>query len=600
MIFIKVNTQLLPLKMCFFFMFACFGPMVGFLPTIAKQLGYSLTTYGASMTFMSVVSTILVPLSGVIVDKFRIKKTLFLVVILGMGVVALLFLFVPKAPLDLAITELKCDAKTTSMTVFNENNNLQTTNNITHYTVANHNSSDDLITCKLNCQYAELCGEGYKINNLKNQSDLSDLWMKTINDIENQNKYNQIDLTLMPKDVEQTEQIANSYIFQVLSVQINGTQILSPTCQCNLKTFCHITNCSNQKIIDVATSTTYRGNVLTLYQFWIFFTLVATFWACCTIASTIINPICLDTLGEKSAEDFGKQKCWGSIGWGGFSIFIGWLVDVFSFNKKDKDYSPVFYSTILITAFNFGVVKQIKVVETNKSEGRWKNMCGLFTKYYMISFCVWSIFNTLFHTIVTHFLFWYMEDLVAANNDPSQRAWLKTLQGLAQGIQCFGGEIPFFFWSGWIIRKMGYGNCMALVLAAMAVRMYLYTVIWNPVWIIAIELLNGVSYALGYSVKMSYAKMLAPPDTLNTIIGFIGFFDCIGESIGSLVGGYLFDTYGGVWSFRFFSYMSLLMCSITILTNYFGLTKESTTLKDNAESTNMDLKITNNNADKKI
>jgi len=122
-----------------------------------------------------------------------------------------------------------------------------------------------------------------------------------------------------------------------------------------------------------------------------------------------------------------------------------------------------------------------------------------------------------------------MEDLVSANNDYSQRAWLKTLQGLAQGIQCFGGEIPFFFWSGWIIRKMGYGNCMALVLAAMAVRMYLYTVIWNPVWIIAIELLNGVSYALGYSVKMSYAKMLAPPDTLNTIIGFIGFFDCIGK-----------------------------------------------------------------------
>lgn len=122
-----------------------------------------------------------------------------------------------------------------------------------------------------------------------------------------------------------------------------------------------------------------------------------------------------------------------------------------------------------------------------------------------------------------------MEDLVSVNNDHSQKAWLKTLQGLAQGIQCFGGEIPFFFWSGLIIKSMGYGNCMALVLAAMAVRMYLYTVIWNPAWIIVIELLNGVSYALGYSVKMSYVKMLSPPDSLNTIIGFIGFFDCIGK-----------------------------------------------------------------------
>lgn len=148
----SIPIMIIHVRKYFFFLIG-FGPMVGFLPTIAKQLGYSLTTYGASMTFMSVVSTILVPLSGVIVDKFRIKKTLFLVVILGMGVVALLFLFVPKAPLDLAITELKCDAKTTSMTVFNENNNLQTTNNITHYTVANHNSSDDLITCKVRIMY---------------------------------------------------------------------------------------------------------------------------------------------------------------------------------------------------------------------------------------------------------------------------------------------------------------------------------------------------------------------------------------------------------------------------------------------------------------
>lgn len=83
-----------------------------------------------------------------------------------------------------------------------------------------------------------------------------------------------------------------------MSVQINGTQILSPTCRCHLKTFCHIANCSNDKIIEVATVTTYRGNVLNLYQFWIFFALVATYWACTTISSALINPICLDALGR--------------------------------------------------------------------------------------------------------------------------------------------------------------------------------------------------------------------------------------------------------------------------------------------------------------
>lgn len=81
---------------------------------------------------------------------------------------------------------------------------------------------------------------------------------------------------------------------------------------------------------------------------------------------------------------------------------------------------------------------------------------------------------------------------------------------------------------------------------------------------------------------------------------FINYFCFAGESIGSLLGGYLFDTYGGVWSFRFFAYMSIFMCFINIAVNYFGLTKESITLSINAESTNMDLKMTNNDIDKKV
>jgi len=93
-------------------------------------------------------------------------------------------------------------------------------------------------------------------------------------------------------------QIANSYVFQVLSVQINGTQILSPTCQCQLKTLCRIMNCSDDKIMDVATVTTYRGSVLSLYQFWIFFALVVTYWTCTTVSAAILNPVCLETLGR--------------------------------------------------------------------------------------------------------------------------------------------------------------------------------------------------------------------------------------------------------------------------------------------------------------
>lgn len=118
-----------------------------------------------------------------------------------------------------------------------------------------------------------------------------------------------------------------------------------------------------------------------------------------------------------------------------------------------------------------------------------------------------------------------MEEQASANND---LMWIKTLQGLVLGVQCLGGEIPFFFLSGCIIKKTGHANCMALTLGCMAVKMYLYTVVPNPTWIALVELLNGLSFALGIALKMSYAKMIAPLDTLCTVVGLLSVVDNIG------------------------------------------------------------------------
>lgn len=58
---------------------------------------------------------------------------------------------------------------------------------------------------------------------------------------------------------------------------------------------------------------------------------------------------------------YGKQKCWSSVGWGTFSILMGWLVDVVSFNEPEKNYSPIFYSSIILTILELYVITKIKV-----------------------------------------------------------------------------------------------------------------------------------------------------------------------------------------------------------------------------------------------
>lgn len=112
----------------------------------------------------------------------------------------------------------------------------------------------------------------------------------------------------------------------------------------------------------------------------------------------------------------------------------------------------------------------------------------------------------------------------------SSQTWIKTLQGFAMGVQCFGGEVPFFFWSGWIIKRLGHLNCMSLVLGAFSLRFFAYSILTNPIWVLIIELFNGITFGLAYAVLMSYASVIAMPGTESTMIGLVGgVFEGLGE-----------------------------------------------------------------------
>lgn len=119
--------------------------------------------------------------------------------------------------------------------------------------------------------------------------------------------------------------------------------------------------------------------------------------------------------------------------------------------------------------------------------------------------------------MIWNFLFWHLENLAAAQEGCDQLSSMKTLQGLVMGIQCFGGELPFFFLSGWLLKKIGHVNAMSLVLLGFAVRFFCYSLLTNPWWVLPIELLNGVTFGVFYSTMASYASILAPPGTEATI-----------------------------------------------------------------------------------
>ena len=97
-------------------------------------------------------------------------------------------------------------------------------------------------------------------------------------------------------------------------------------------------------------------------------------------------------------------------------------------------------------------------------------------------FCLISIIH---FSLLQFFFVRYLEDLAALQGCGSLQ-WIKLLQGLVMGIQCFAGEAPFLFLSGipiffnyikinhlkkyllyylgWFLNKLGHVHTMTMIL----------------------------------------------------------------------------------------------------------------------------------------
>lgn len=115
-----------------------FGPLYGFLPTIARQLGYSVKTFGTIMMTMSILTMLMAPTVGCIFDKYRVKRRMFLLSITFIILDLICFMFVPKITSE-PTAELICNSRV-MLRIYNENK---------YNAVSLQQNVNELITCKV-------------------------------------------------------------------------------------------------------------------------------------------------------------------------------------------------------------------------------------------------------------------------------------------------------------------------------------------------------------------------------------------------------------------------------------------------------------------
>ncbi|XP_025200189.1 major facilitator superfamily domain-containing protein 6-like isoform X2 [Melanaphis sacchari] len=543
-IHIRVNKRTLRMKFHYFLYMGGVASVQGFAPTIAKQLGYSPMVVGFVFTYLSMLSFFVKPITGIFVDKFRVKRIMFLAFVLLCGLTAFALKFIQKIPIE-AVANLSCNT-TTELHICSTNDDYLPQCNDSLFKLIKN--STEPVECQLRCDQNESFRD--EIDRSWNIIDYN-----ITPNIEYKNKeleYLNVTLIINVKD-----QIEQNYVFQVKSVHIIKTKIVSPFCKRPVSTRCKI-DCSDDVIMELASVQKFEGSIFGLHQFWEYLIVMSLFWISQAITWSLQDPICFDLLNDKP-EDFGKQRCWGSISWGLFSVFGGVLVDYFSNSNNQKNYVPIYYLCLIIILWDFALAYKIEITETVGSKNTFSDVFKLITNFNVIIYLIWIIVMGICTSMPWNYLFWYMEDLTRKYHSNKQY-WIKTLQGLAIGIQCIGGEMPFLFFSGWFIKRIGHTYCMALGLFIFALRFYLYSIITNPIWILPVEFTNGITFGLCHAVLVSYARFIAPQNSATTVVALSGaLFEGVGTSFGGVVGGFLYQIYGGERTFKLFSYGSLIM-----------------------------------------
>ncbi|KAJ8688636.1 hypothetical protein QAD02_024431 [Eretmocerus hayati] len=550
----RIDGELLPIKAHYFFFNAATGPMMQFLPTIAKQMHFSPSLVGKIFMILPISGLIAKPLFGGLADKFGLHKTFFIFFQVILAIAFYSINFIPASDYS-AQTNLTCN-----MHSYLE---LASDNAISRQDIENIASvpSDDVSSCSLSCTIRTV-SDVKALCNSWNITKYCDLAKKiTANDVGNLDKLefeayfnNSHDLPLEQKSLNLRISNASFSDGQVYTTLCRSFSLRIP-CQAR----CPKVPFLDQLIKDISSS---QKPQLPAESFRWFLSASIISWIGMAVVVSIADAICFDLLGYERNKDYGKQKMWGSIGTGIFGLSIGYLIDVFSQGDGLKNYAIIFYVLLLAMFLDVVVSSTLKKsnLKVHNEPSIFYELWPILRESRVLVFAWWCIGAGMCTGVVWNFLFWYTEEISLS---PSDKAWLKTLQGLLTGIQCFLGEMPFNFICGDILRKIGHINVMSLVLLVYAIRFMAYSMITNPWLIIVVEILHGPSMGLCWPTMVSYGDKVAPSGTKATTQGFIGaVFEGIGVSLGSLICGYLIDVHKGVTTFRIFSAGALVWLSL--------------------------------------
>lgn len=227
------------------------------------------------------------------------------------------------------------------------------------------------------------------------------------------------------------------------------------------------------------------------WVFWVFVFLTYMGTIGFNVGNSISDAICFDVLGEKQMK-YGKQRVFGTIGFGLTSLISGYAVDM-----NTNDFTPAIVIMLFFASIDLFCIKKLKLPKLSASESIFKDVTKLVKQRKIYIFLIFATLAGILDAFIIYYMFWYLEE-IAEQTGMKER--IKLIEGLTVAAECLGGEILFFIISGKILKKIGYIHCFTFCFFAYSVRLFLISLITNPWYLIPVELfMQGCTYALCYT-----------------------------------------------------------------------------------------------------
>lgn len=245
----------------------------------------------------------------------------------------------------------------------------------------------------------------------------------------------------------------------------------------------------------------------------------------------LVDSVTLALLGGQR-ERYGSQRIWGSIGFIVTSSASGFLVGALGI--------PVIFASFAIAlGLHLCALALLPEQPVEMRGSIVRGLPGLVRQPAWVLFAVSVMLVAIAGNAMGAFLSVTVKTLGGSDS----------LVGLGWTIAALS-ELPVMAGSAWLLRKAGPARLLMVALLAYTVRMFLYSIAQAPEWVLAINSMGGVSFALYWISSVTYANQLAPAGLKATSQGMLTTLTNLAGMLGSAIAGWLFDLRGPAGMFQ--------------------------------------------------